>query len=60
MGGCEPRIEVIVKNATQSRGWGRSGEAGRGWVVGGLGWTGDGGRGFRGCEPKIEGIVKRA
>ena len=57
MGGCEPRIEVIVKIQTKiSRGpypEGMVGVRGRG--------TGCGiGIGVRGCESRIEDIVKRA
>ena len=44
MGGCEPRIEVIVK-MQKIRGSGGFGRGGGGGRVGG-------------CEPKIEGIVK--
>ena len=41
-GGCEPRIELIVKFKKKSGG----GPAGRGWV------------GHCGCEPRIEVFVK--
>ena len=48
-GGCEPRIEVIVKIQK------KSGEGGR---SGGVCVWGGGGGGQGGCEPRIEVIVK--
>ena len=59
MGGCEPRIEVIVKmKSGKNKSWGSGGGVVGGGV--GWGWWGDGSREFWGCEPRIEGIVKRA
>ena len=56
LGGCEPRIEDIIKLKKSGSGWwgsswgGGGGGSGRGGV----------GRGFDECEPRIKGIVKRA
>ena len=60
-GGCERRIEVIVRIQKQSRGSGRRwgvgvGRGGGGWLVAML-WVGRD-VGYGGCEPRIEGIVQ--
>ena len=59
-GGCERRIEVIVKIQKKSGGQVGDevgvGRGGGGWLVAMLGVGGD--VGYGGCDPRIEGIVQ--